>query len=244
MIAVTSGIGVASAQPCQAQFGVPNIYSPNYYSGGFQVAVPVLGTCSFEPFGTGGHLYATTTVVDVKSNLAIGTDYTTLIPAQNGYGFAGYADLTLPLGAQYDQLQFSVAVYSNQGGFSAGSLLTTASSTFLLGSSYYQGQSSYPYYPYYPYYPGYSCNYNCGYSPYPGGSYPYYPYYPPGPPSSSGYPPYSQNAQSPPYPYYPYYPGYSCNSNCGYLPPSVSASCYYPGPQVYPSYPYNPTRPC
>jgi hypothetical protein len=202
LMTVTSGISPASALACQAQFGVPNIYSLTD-AGHFQVAVPLLGTCSFEPFGTGGHLYARTAVVDLKSNVAIGSDYTILVPAENSYGFGGYVDLTLPLAAQYDQLQFFVAVYSNQGGFSSGSLLTTASSTFLLGSSYYQGNPSYPYYlqgppsssgyppyplpPSYPYYPGNSCNYNCGYLPpsvnascyYPGPqAYPSYPYYP------------------------------------------------------------------
>jgi len=177
VVAVATNNTFASAQPCQALLGSPNVYGQQYYYGGnFQVTVPVSATCSFFP----GQVYATGTAYDTTYNANIGTANAVLGPAYTGYASTGQLTFTLPTSAQFHAVQFSVSIYSSPTGYYGGyygtyfgsSLLAQTSSTFVVGPTYYQSyyQNYYPSYPTYPNYPTYP-----SYSTYP--TYPSYPWY-------------------------------------------------------------------
>jgi hypothetical protein len=204
-VAIATNNNFALAQPCEAQLGTPNVTTQQYYYGGnFQVTVPVSASCSFFA----GQLYATGTAYDVTYNMNVGTANTVLSSTYGGYGYSGQLTFTLPASSQSHSVQFSVSIYGTQngyyGGYYGGNLLATASSTFLVGPSYYQ---SYPTYPTYPT-PGYP-------------SYPSYPYYP-----SHQYYPWNWYYQNSYYYYHHngYYNNYQhyCapwNNNCSPPPP-------------------------
>jgi hypothetical protein len=194
VVAIATNNSFALAQPCQAQLASPNVSTQQYYYGAnFQVTVPVSASCSF--YQAMGQLYATGTAYDTTYNTNIGTANTVLTSTYGGYGYTGQLTFTLPASAQSHSVQFQVSIYGPQNGYYngyyGGALLATASSTFVVGPSYY-----YPGYPTYPSYPSYPTP---SYPSYP--SYPYYPSYP----SYSYYPSYHY-----------YYPGYSCYYNHSY----------------------------
>jgi len=182
---ITTSNNFALAQPCQATLGSPNVSTQQYYyyNGNFQVTVPVSASCSFYA----GQLYATGTAYDTTFNTNLGSTSAVLTSTYGGYGYSGQLTFTFPTSTQSHSVQFSVSIYSSQGGYyyggPYGSLLAQTTSTFVVGPSYYQGYPTYPYYstPTYPTYPTYP-------------SYPYYSYYP----SYSYYPGYYNS-------YYYYY---------------------------------------
>jgi len=201
VVAIAANNSFALAQPCQATLGSPNV-SPQsyyYYGGNIQVTVPVSASCSFYA----GQLYAVGQAYDTTYNANIGTANAVLTSTYGGYGYTGQLTFALPISAQSNSVNFSVSIYGSQNGYYGSyygsSLLAQTSSTFVIGSSYYQGYPTYPSYsaPSYPTYPSYP-----SYPTYP--SYPYsnyYYYY-----SNSGY-------------YYHYYSGYhNYHSSCGPWP--------------------------
>ena len=160
VIAVATNNNFASAQPCQASLGSPNVYAQQYYSGGnFQVTLPVSVTCPFYQ----GQLYATGTAYDTTYNTNIGTTNVALGPTYNGYSSTAQLTFSLPSSAQSHAIQFSVSIYSTTNGYYGAylgnALLAQASSTFIVGPSYYQsyypGSTTYPTYPSYSTYPTY-----------------------------------------------------------------------------------------
>ena len=177
VVAVATNNSLALAQPCQALLASPNVYGQQYYYYGpnFQVTVPVSATCSFYP----GQIYATGTAYDLTYNTNIGTANTVLTPTYSGYASTGQLTFTLPTSAQAHPVQFSVSIYSTPNGYYGGyygyypgSLVAQTSSTFVVGSNYYQSYPSNPIYSSYPT-PSYPI-----YSSYPTSSYPTYPTYP------------------------------------------------------------------
>jgi len=190
VVAIATNNSFVFAQPCSAVLGSPSYSSQQYYyySGTFQITVPVSASCPFYA----GELYATGTAYDTTYNTNLGSANTVLNPTYGGYGYTGQLTFTFPTSAQSHSIQFSVSIYSNQnqnqyygyyGGYYGTSLLAQTSSTFVIGPSYYQGYPTYPaypsysppsspYYPTYPYYSGngyyYSSNYYYSYYHYSG----------------------------------------------------------------------------
>ena len=196
IVATATSSSFVLAQPCSAIVGSPTVVvqQPYYYSGNFQVTVPVSTSCSFFV----GQLYATGTAYDTSYNTNLGTTSEVLTPTYSGYGYTGQLTFTFPTSAQSHSVQFSVSVYTSQNGYyyggPYGSLLAQTASTFVIAPSYYQSYPSYPTYPTYPTYPS---------------NYPSYPSYTSTP---NGY--YSRYTQGPGTyymgGYYNYYHGFNC----------------------------------
>ena len=177
IVAAATNNSLVSAQACTAQLGTPTTTNQQYYGSNLQVTVPVSTSCSYYT----PQLFATGTAYDTTYNTNIGTANTVLSVVYGGYGSSGQLQFSLPTSAVSHPVQFSVSIYGSQPGYWQqyyGSVLTTASETFVIGPSYL---NSYPTYPYNPTYPTYS-------------TYPTYPTYP-------------TYRSYPTFPRYPYYPG-------------------------------------
>ena len=181
VVAVATSNNLVSAQACTAQLGSPTTTNQQYYGSNLQVTVPVSTSCSYYT----PQLYATGTAYDTTYSTNIGTANTVLSVAYGGYGSSGQLQFNLPASAVSHPVLFSVSIYGTQPGYYQqyyGSVITTASETFVIGPSYLNSYQNYPYNPTYPTYPTYP-------NPYP--TYPTYPTY----------------RSYPTYPRYPYFPG-------------------------------------
>jgi hypothetical protein len=164
---VAANSSLVLADPCTAQLSYPTTSLEQYYGSTIQVALPISATCSFYT----GQLNVVGTAYDTTYNTNLGTANTVLSPTYAANTFSGQLPFNLPSSSGTHTIQFTVSIYSSQSNYPSpyyytGSLLTTASATFVLGSSYYQTSyqnypiyptsPSYPTYPSYPYYPSYS----------------------------------------------------------------------------------------